>query len=132
MAQFYTLVRAFNTPTDYSSVPAQGYGLAVKLDSSGTTTGTARRVVTCGAGQASLGAIINHPAAGQTAEVLQQGITRVVAGAAFSINAELASDSAGKYVAAASGDRIIAVANESASGADVMAEVELVRGSIKP
>lgn len=86
-------------------------GRAVKINTSGNT-------VACGAGEQSVGTLLNKPTAGQAPDIGVIGIQNVVAGAAFTVMDLLAADADGKYVKATPGATPIALALETAAGAN--------------
>ena len=99
--------------------------LIVKLHS------TAMQVVVAGAGELSLGVLLNNPAeAGREATVRTTGIAKVAAGAAVTLGADVAADAAGKCVAATSGDFPIGIAMSAVSNADEVLSVLLIQGTI--
>lgn len=98
-------------------------GLAVKLN------GSAKYAV-CGAGEKAIGIATNTTtAADQAVDACVLGTARATSGAAFSEGVKLASNAAGKLVKAITGDAVVAVALQDASGADVTVEVMVGAGS---
>lgn len=68
-----------------------------------------------GAGELAIGSIGNAPAAGEPVEIMVGIIVPVVAGAAVSAGAEVASDANGKAVTAIAGDRAFGIALTAAT-----------------
>lgn len=79
---------------------------------------TSTGVNLCGDGEAAIGVLQNKPASGVVAEVETLGTTMCVAGDAITQGANVASDTNGKAVTAASGDFIVGTAL-TAAGADL-------------
>ncbi|SCM71512.1 hypothetical protein KL86PLE_100245 [uncultured Pleomorphomonas sp.] len=79
--------------------------LFVKLDANA-------QVVVAGAGEDAIGVLQNKPAAGQAATVRVGGLSKVVAGAAITAGARVASDASGKAKTA-----VAATVNTSDTGA---------------
>ncbi len=68
------------------------------------------------AGEDAIGVIQNDPdTQGLEATIAIGGVLRVIAGAAFASGIKLATDSAGKFVTATSGDQVLARAVEAAT-----------------
>lgn len=102
--KFHTIV-GLEAGSDLSS--NQGYFVAL---SSG-------QVATAGDGARAIGVLRNKPAAaGRAAEVQDMGIARVVTGAAVAVDAQVASDTNGKAVTAASGDHVMGIALSASDG----------------
>lgn len=80
------------------------------------------RVGICGDGEEADGVLHNKPsAAGYAATVAMResgGRTKIVAGGAFSIGDQIASDASGRAVVAATGDAILGIAEEAATTAN--------------
>lgn len=79
---------------------------------------TGNEVDLCGAGEFACGVVQNKPAVGEPAEVMCDGVTKVVAGGIITEGALVAADANGKVVAAASGDYVVGIA-ETAAGSDL-------------
>ena len=96
---------------------ASNYGHAVKIDPS---TG---KIDVCGAGEASVGVMLQTDGADVESEIGAIGVYEVIVGSAgCTINDELASDASGHFVTATSGDNVIGKALETgASGAIIAA-----------
>ena len=97
-------------------------GFAVKLNGSG-------KIALCGAGDQSIGTLLNKPTADQAGDVGVLGIQNVVSGAAFAEQDSLAADSAGKYVKATPGNTPIAIALEAATAGDQRKAVLVLGGA---
>lgn len=104
-----------------ASLAALQFG-AVKVDASG-------QIIACSvAGEKVLGIVQNKPAAGEAAEVLTLGESKVRAGAAFAAGALLMTNAAGKLITGATaGSTLIGWAFEAAAAAD-----EIVSAYINP
>jgi hypothetical protein len=75
------------------------------------------KVALCGDGERAIGVLRNKPAAdGRAAEVQDLGVARVVTGASVSVDDQVASDTNGKAVTAASGDHVIGIALSASDG----------------
>lgn len=80
-------------------------------------------------GAMSIGVLQNKPsAAGQAAEVMQNGISKVVAHAAVAAGAAVASSNTGRAITAATGNRVLGVAMEAAANAGEVIAVLLTGG----
>ena len=88
---------------------------AVKLDSNS-------KLVLSGAGESIAGVLQGKPAADESAEVMVDGVTKAVAGAAFAAGVKLTPDANGKLITATIGDFICghAIGTSSADG-DIVA-----------
>ncbi len=81
-------------------------------------------VVLAGNGEQAIGILQNDPdVLGASATVMSQGVSKVLSGAAFAIGAELASDVTARAVAGTTGERMLALALEAASGAGELVSV---------
>lgn len=78
----------------------------VKQDATG-------KLVLCGAGQAAIGALKDAPALGSQGTVVTLGVAKVICGGVVGVGANLASDAAGKAVAAGANDAVVGVALEA-------------------
>lgn len=96
-------------------------GFAVKLNGS-------NKLALCGAGDKSVGILLNKPTSGQQGDVGVIGIQNAVTGAAYTEFDQLAADSAGKLVKCTPGAQAIAVALEAATGADQRKAVLMLAG----
>jgi hypothetical protein len=85
----------------------------VESNSSGTVT------VTNAAGEYVLGVLQNNPASGQAATVAVGGISKVVLGGTVSINDSIATDNAGKAVAASTGNKIVGIAIKGGASGEI-------------
>ncbi len=84
--------------------------------------------VLAGAGEACLGVIVEENAVDKPATVQIGGVAKVVAGAAITAGAEVASDANGKAVTASgAGTKTLGVALESATGDGTVIEVLIDR-----
>lgn len=102
--KFHTIV-GLEASADLSD--EQGY--FVKLSSG--------QVALCGDGERAIGVLRNKPAAAdRAAEVQDMGIARVVTGASVSVDDQVACDTNGKAVTAASGDHVMGVALSASDG----------------
>lgn len=96
---------AYIADADYSTT---GQYRAVKR----TTTG----FVLCGANSPLfLGVLQDDPKAGENGTIKTDGVTKAVAGAAFAAGLQLTTDSAGRFVAATTGQQVLAVSLEPAA-----------------
>ena len=84
----------------------------VKLNTSG-------KVAACGDGQRGNGVLQNDPAAADRAATVMvgDGITKGVVGGVVTAGDQVASDSSGRFVTAASGDYILGIALETSTTA---------------
>ncbi len=95
-----------------------GQHLFVSLDGNGD-------VVVSGAGARSMGVLQNKPTLGQGCDVVDRGVSKVVAGAAVAINDRVSADAAGKGVTSAAGNSVEGRALTAASAADEIISVKL-------
>lgn len=87
------------------------------------------QVAVAGAGVLAVGVLQNDPAAqGEAATVMLDGVSKVVAGAAVTSGAEVASDASGRAVTAATGNRVNGIALETCANAGEVIAVALLRG----
>ena len=90
------------------------------------------KVAACGDGEKAVGILQDKPAAdGRAGNVRISGTSKVVAGAAIALGAEVASDANGKCVTAASGDYILGVALEAAGAANQIIAVTFYSAGAK-
>ena len=76
--------------------------------------------------QIAIGVQQNKPVAGQAVDICVNGVSKVVAGAAVTVNTEIMSDTVGRAITAATtGNRVQGIALEAASGAGVLIAVLL-------
>jgi len=85
---------------------------------------TAGQVALAGAGVKIAGVLQNDPAAGEAAEVMVDGVTKGVSGAAISAGDEVEVDAAAKFITLSSGISV-GFAIEAAAGADDILSVLL-------
>jgi hypothetical protein len=78
-----------------------------------------------GANERDIGVLQNDPDTDEIANVLDSGISKVVAGAAFDADAFLTTDSEGRFVTAASGEHIVARALQAAGAAGDIVSAKL-------
>jgi len=79
---------------------------------------TSTGVNVCGAGEAATcGVLQNKPTAGQTAELMVSGVTKVLAGAATAKGLNVTPDATARVVAAGTGDYIAGTLMEAAAAA---------------
>jgi hypothetical protein len=71
-----------------------------------------------GAGEQAVGILQDKPASGKVAEVVADGISKVVAGAAFAKGAKLMTNATGKLITATATNHIVAQALAAAGAAD--------------
>jgi|SRR6185503_10990090 len=93
------------------------------------------RVDVAGDGANAIGVLQDDPAAIDRAACVMvgDGLTKIEAGAAFSANANLGSDSVGRAIAAATGDYVLGRAREAATAAgQIVSMVFNKRGSVAP
>lgn len=100
------LVKSHDAGADLSAAQFK----AVKYNGSGN-------LVVAGAGESACGLLQNDPALGQTGDVMLLGISRAIAGDAVAKGAKLAADAQGRLVTAASGDHVVAIAQDVAAAA---------------
>lgn len=81
--------------------------------------------VLCGAGESPLGVLMNDPTSGQPATIQHGGTVKVMAGAAVTVGAKVASDASARVVTATSGTHPVGTALEAASGAGAIIAVKL-------
>ena len=94
---------------------------------SGGATGKMKVAAPGGQGAFVCGILQNAPADGAEAEVMEEGISKVKANAAFNSGVELtASGTNGKLEAASSGDYVIAIAREAANAANHIVSAKIV------
>ena len=85
----------------------------VESNSSGTVT------VTNAAGEYVLGVLQNNPTSGNAATVAVGGISKVVLGGNVTINDSIATDNAGKAVAASTGNKIVGIAIKGGASGEI-------------
>lgn len=85
-------------------------------------------VVVAGAGEAAVGVLWNDPASGRAASVVRGGDPNVYAGEALAAGVDVASDAAGKAVAATSGDVVLGKTRAAADAADDLVQISFYRG----
>jgi hypothetical protein len=86
--------------------------------------------VQAGAGEKAVGILQNKPTSGQSATIAIAGsISKVVAGAAVSAGAQVASDATGRAVTATTSDVVTGTALTAAGAADEIFEVLLAEGT---
>ena len=91
---------------------------------------TSTGVALAGNGEKSVGVLQNKPAAlGREATVAINGVTKMEAGGTIAIDGDVASDAAGKAVAAATGDQILGIALASAVNGDIFSLQLQTRGT---
>lgn len=79
------------------------------------------------AGEAVYGVLQNNPISGQAAEIMRDGITKVVAGAAIAAGAFVMTNNAGKVITAATAaNHRVGVALEAADDADDIVTIDLL------
>lgn len=93
--------------------------LGVKLDANGD-------LVLAGDGDLNFAILQNKPNTGEECEIDCDGFSKAVAGAAFDEGDKLATDAAGKFITAASGKHVAAVAVTAPGGADELPVVKIV------
>ena len=89
-----------------------------KLDSNG-------KVIVGTAGASSIGVVQNKPASGEAAEIMLDGVSKVVAGGAISAGVSITSDSTGRAVTVGGSDSISGYALTAAQGAGELIPVLL-------
>ena len=92
---------------------------------------SATGVAVAGAGVNADGILQGSPVAGDPANVMHQGTSKAVAGAAITAGAEVASDAAGKVVTAVSTDFILGKALEAAAADGEIITVLISKAGIK-
>lgn len=85
-------------------------------------------VVTAGAGEAAIGVLWNDPEATRAASVVQGGDPHVYAGEAIAAGVDIASDAAGKAVAAGTGDVILGKTRHAVAAADDLVQINFYLG----
>ena len=130
MGYFGTAINDSATLVDVANADMAGVGgLALKFDAS------SGKFVLPSAGEPVIGiALIDTPAsvlANDDVAVQIKDIALWKTGAAVAKGAELASNSAGKAIAATAGTFIVAIALKAASGADVIIPVQIVKAGYK-
>lgn len=85
-------------------------------------------VVVAGAGEEAVGVLWNDPTSGKAASVVRGGDPNVYAGAAIAAGVDVASDAAGKAVAATTGDVILGKTRKAAEAANDLVQIEFYRG----
>lgn len=98
----------------------------VKVSGSGTVT------ICAAASDVPLGILQNKPKAGEAADVMVTGISKLAAGAAVAAGAEVGSDATGRGIAGATGTRVMGQALEAASAAGQIIAVALPFGRAVP
>ena len=83
-----------------------------------------------GAGEDCDGIIQNKPIAAEPGELCNFGVTKVIAGAAISVDANLTPDTNGKAVTATTGDVIFGKALEAATAANQLISVMFYKNGI--
>lgn len=76
-----------------------------------------------GAGEQAVGFLQNKPASGAVAEVMEDGVSKAVAGASFAKGAKLMVNASAKLVTATSTNHIVAQALAAAGAADEIVPV---------
>lgn len=108
--------------TASADLSGKQYCFAV-LSGAGTVNAAAASNVQC------VGVIQNKPISGSTAEIVVNGVSKVAAGAALSVNAEVMADATGRAVTAATtGNRVQGIALEAATAAGQIIAVLLNKG----
>lgn len=79
-------------------------------------------------GENIVGILQNKPTAGQAADVRYCGVTKAKAGASYSRNALLMTDTSGRLITATSTNQAVAIAIEAAGGANEIRTVLLLNG----
>lgn len=101
-------------------------GKAVKLNASG-------EIILCVATDVDMvGVLENNPAQGKTATVAIDDRPMARAGAAYAINALLTTNAAGEFIAATTGQAVLARAMEAATGAGELRQVRIHRSPVAP
>lgn len=91
-----------------------------------TGTGSAPTATVCSSNaDSAVGVLQNDPASGAAADVAIGGVSKVVAGAAFSIGAALMSDTSGRAIAQTSTNPIIGYALGQATAANQIVPMQI-------
>jgi len=120
------LSMAYKAGEDFSTLTAGTEFRVVKFDAA-----TLSVVKSSAAGDLHKGIIQNVPESGDPAEVVTAGYAHGTAGAAFAAAVELTSDANGKLVAAVATNRVIAFAEQAASGDGALVQVQVVPAYVK-
>lgn len=111
------------------SLPASGDLSAAQYKFIVTSSGKA---AVAGAGASAVGVLQNDPdAVDRAATVAIEGIVKVVAGAAFSLDAEIMSDASGRAITATSTNMILGTALEAATAAGQIVKVLFQKNGVK-
>ena len=85
-------------------------------------------VVVAGDGEAAVGILWNDPTSGKAASVVRGGDPHVYAGAAIAAGIDIASDAAGKAVAATTGDIILGTTRAAAAASGDLVQINFITG----
>lgn len=85
-------------------------------------------VVVAGDGEAAVGVLWNDPTSGKAASVVRGGDPHVYAGAAIAAGVDIASDAAGKAVAATTGDIILGTTRAAAAASGDLVQINFITG----
>tara|TARA_R110000737_G_scaffold204632_2_gene223421 strand:- start:2598 stop:2969 length:372 start_codon:yes stop_codon:yes gene_type:complete len=85
-------------------------------------------VVVAGDGEAAVGVLWNDPTSGKAASVVRGGDPHVYAGAAIAAGIDIASDAAGKAVAATTGDIILGTTRAAAAASGDLVQINFITG----
>ena len=85
-------------------------------------------VVVAGDGEAAVGILWNDPTSGKAASVVRGGDPHVYAGAAIAAGVDIASDAAGKAVAATTGDIILGTTRAAAAASGDLVQINFITG----
>jgi hypothetical protein len=118
---------------DAHEIPGRRYTYEANLDMTQLqfravkSTGTGLRITTAiVAGERGIGVVQNKPKnVGDAATVMLDGVTKAVAGAAITAGAAVTVDTSGRFVTAATGNRIWGNARSAAGAANELFALEL-------
>jgi hypothetical protein len=116
---------ANGTDTASADLSAQQFRF-VKSSGAGTVT------VCAAATDLPIGVLQNKPVAGQAANVMITGVSKVVAGAAVAAGVEVGPDATGRAIAAVTGTRSKGISREAATAAGQIIAVDITHERLVP
>lgn len=96
-----------------------GVSVYTAVSTQGTGVGGAALINPGGTSSPIIGVLQNNPQQGEAGTVMVQGVTKALAAGAFNIGDILMVNSAGKFVAATTGNLGVAIALEKAASGDI-------------
>lgn len=121
---------AFETPIlDFTLVTAADFSASqfffCDVDGSGAGNVAGKAIIPAAAGNPALGVVQNKPSSGQAAQIRVEGVTKVVAGAAFASGALVMTDINGRAVAVTAGLYAIGKALSAATALGDLVTIKL-------